>query len=205
MASILDFLDTAKGKEFIQKSSDEVNESPDKVKSALGMALPMILGAMKKKSDSPEGAEKLKKELGKEKHDGSVLDNIGVGGLSGLMGEGSGILGHVLGGSQSKIASAVGAAIGMDASKVNKLLQMAAPVIMGLLGKQKRKENIDSGGGISDLVGSVLGTNSSHDQSMLETFMDSDKGGKIAGDVTGKIFGGKGKDKPKGLGDFFKG
>jgi hypothetical protein len=119
------------------------------------------------------------------------------------MGEGSGILGHVLGGSQSKIASAVGSAIGMDASKVNKLLQMAAPVIMGILGKQKRKENINSSGGISNLLGSVLGTSSSHDQSMLETFMDSDKGGKIANDLTGKIFGGK--DKSKGLGDFFKG
>ncbi|WP_324719085.1 DUF937 domain-containing protein [Salinimicrobium sp. HB62] len=205
MASILDFLDTAKGKEFIQKSSEEVNESPEKVKSALGMALPMIMSAMKKNADNPEGAENLNKELGKEKHDGSVLDKIGIGGLSDLMGEGSGILGHVLGGSQSKIASAVGSAIGMDASKVNKLLQMAAPVIMGLLGKQKRKENIDSSGGISELVGSVLGTNSSHDQSMLETFMDSDKGGKIANDVAGKIFGDKGKDKSKGLGDFFKG
>ncbi len=205
MASILDFLDTAKGKEFIQRSSEEVNESPDKVKSALGMALPMIMGAMKKNSDTPEGAENLNKELSKDKHDGSVLDKIGSGGLSGLMGEGSGILSHVLGGSQSKIASAVGSAIGMDASKVNKLLQMAAPVIMGILGKQKRKENIDSGGGISDLVGSVLGTNSSHDQSLLETFMNSDQGGKIANDVAGKIFGGKDKDKSKGLGDFFKG
>ncbi len=203
MASILDFLDTGKGKEFVQKSSEEINESPDKVKSALGMALPMIMGALKKNADSPDGAEKLNQELGKDKHDGSVLDKIGVGDLSGLMGEGSGILGHVLGGSQSKIASAVGSAIGMDASKVNKLLQMAAPVVMGILGKQKRKDNVDSGGGISDLVGSVLGTNSSHDQSMLETLINSDKGGKIAGDVAGKIFGGKGKSK--GLGDFFKG
>ncbi|MCC8358623.1 DUF937 domain-containing protein [Salinimicrobium sediminilitoris] len=203
MASILDFLDTEKGKEFVQKSSEEVNESPDKVKSALGMALPMIMGAIKKNVDSPEGAEDLNRELKKEKHDGSVLDKLGVGGLSGLMGEGSGILSHVLGGSQSKIASAVGSAIGMDASKVSKLLQMAAPVIMGILGKQKRKDNIDSGGGISDLVGSVLGTNSSHDQSMLETFMNSDKGGKIADDIAGKIFGNK--DKSKGLGSFFKG
>ncbi|WP_029036134.1 DUF937 domain-containing protein [Salinimicrobium xinjiangense] len=203
MASILDFLDTEKGKEFIQSSSKEVNESPEKVKSALGMALPMIIGAMKKNTDSPEGARQLNSELDKEKHDGSVLDKISMGSLSGLMGEGSGILSHVLGGSQSKIASAVGSAIGMDASKVEKLLQMAAPVVMGILGQQKRKDNVQSEGGISDLVGSVLGSNSSHDQSMLETFMDSDKGGKIAGDVAGKIFGGKGKSK--GLGDFFKG
>jgi hypothetical protein len=203
MASILDFLDTDKGKEFIQSSSREVKESPENVKSALGMALPMLMGAIKKNTDSPEGAEKLNSELEKEKHNGSVLDNIGMDSLSGLMGEGSGILSHVLGGSQSKVASAVGLAIGMDASKVEKLLQMAAPVIMGILGKQKRKDNVNSGGGISDLVGSVLGSNSSHDQSLLETLVNSDKGGKIAGDAAGKILGGKGKSK--GLGDFFKG
>jgi hypothetical protein len=203
MASILDFLDTEKGKEFINSSSKELNESPEKVKSALGMALPMILGAMKKNTDAPDGAQKLNAELEKEKHDGSVLDKIGIGSLSGLMGEGSGILGHVLGGSQSKIATAVGSAIGMDSAKVSKLLQMAAPVVMGILGKQKRKDNVKSGGGISDLVGSVLGSNSAHDQSLLETFMNSDKGENIAGNVAGKIFGGKGKTK--GLGDFFKG
>lgn len=202
MASILDFLDTEKGKEFIQRSSEEVNESPEKVKSALGMAMPMIVGAMKKNSDSPEGATKLNEELGKEKHDGSVLDQLG-GGLSGLLGEGSGILSHIFGSSQSKVETGVASATGMDASKVGKLLQMAAPVIMGILGRQKRKDKVESSGGISDLIGSVLGSNSSHDQSMLETFMNSDKGGNIAGDVAGKILGGKGKSK--GLGDFFKG
>ena len=203
MASILDFLDTDTGKDFIQKSSDEVNESPEKVKSVLGMALPMIMGAIKKNTNSPEGAEKLNSELAKEKHNGSILDKFGGGGLSGILGEGSGILDHVLGGSQSKVASAVSSATGMDASKVGKILKMAAPVIMGILGKQKRKDNVQGSEGITDLVGSVMGSNSSHDQSMLETFLDADKDGNIANDVAGKIFGGKGKSK--GLGGFFKG
>lgn len=203
MASILDFLDTDTGKQFINKSSDEVNESPEKVKSVLGMALPMIMGAIKKNTNSPEGAQKLGSELEKEKHNGSVLDMIGSGGLGNLLGEGSGILGHVLGGSQSKVETAVGSATGMDASKVSKILKMAAPVIMGILGKQKRKDNVEGSGGISDLVGSVLGSNSTHDQSMLETFLNADGKGNVAKDVAGKIFGGKGKSG--GLGSFFKG
>ena len=203
MASILDFLDTDTGKQFIQKSSDEVNESPEKVKSVLGMALPMIMGAIKKNTNSPEGAQKLNSELEKDKHNGSVLDMIGSGGIGNLLGEGSGILDHVLGGSQSKVSSAVSSATGMDASKVTKILKMAAPVIMGILGKQKRKDSVQGSGGISDLVGSVLGSNSSHDQSMLETFLDADSEGNVAKDVAGKIFGGKGKSK--GLGGFFKG
>ena len=202
MASILDFLDTQTGKEFVQKSGEEVNESPEKVKSVLGMALPMIMGAIKKNTNDPEGAAKLNSELEKEKHNGSILDSLKDIGVNSLMGEGSGILGHVFGGSSSKIETAVSSATGMDASKVSKILKMAAPVVMSILGKQKRKDGVDKGG-ISSLVGSVLGSNSNHDQSLLESFMNSDQTGNIAKDVTGKLFGGK--DKSKGLGGFFKG
>lgn len=202
MASILDFLNTQTGKDFIQKSSNEVNESPEKVKSVLGMALPMIMGAIKKNTDDPQGAAKLNSELEKDKHDGSILDNLKDTAVSSLMGEGSGILGHIFGGSNSKITTAVSSATGMDASKVSKILQMAAPVVMSLLGKQKRKDGVDKGG-ISSLVGSVLGSNSSHDQSLIESLMGSDQAGNIAKNVSGKLFGGK--DSSKGLGGFFKG
>ena len=202
MASIVDFLDSDTGKQFIQKSSKEVDESPEKVKSSLGMALPMLLGAMKKNSQSEEGKESLNKALEEEKHDGSVLDSLQSGNNSALLGEGSGVLNHIFGGKQQSISEAVSSAVGIDSSKVTKLLQMAAPVVMGILGKQKRKDQVGKGG-ISDLLGSVLGTNSSHDQSLLETFMDSAGDGSIAKDVAGKLFGGK--DKSKGLGNFFKG
>ncbi len=202
MASILDFLDSDTGKDFVQKSSKEVNESPEKVKSALGMALPMLLGAMKKNSQSEDGKENLNQALEDEKHNGSILDKLKSGDLSSILNEGSGVLGHVFGGKQNQISEAVSAAIGMDSSKVTKLLKMAAPVVMGILGKQKRKDNVGKSG-ISDLLGSVMGSNSSHDQSLLETFMDSDSAGNVAKDVAGKLFGGK--DKDKGIGGFFKG
>lgn len=202
MASILDFLDTDTGKQFIHRSSKEVDESPNKVKSVLAMALPMLMGAIKKNSSSAEGSEKLETELNKEKHNGSILDSVKGGDLSGLISEGSGIVGHVLGGKQAKVAEAVSSASGMDSVKVAKLIKLAAPVIMGILGKQKRMDNVGKGG-ISELVGSVMGSNSSHDQSLLETFLDADDDSSIAGDITGKLLGGKGRSK--GLGGFFKG
>ena len=202
MASILDFLDSDTGKDFVRKSSKEVNESPEKVKSALGMALPMLLGAMKKNTQTEQGKENLNKALEDDKHNGSVLDNLKSGNISSLPGEGSGVLGHIFGGKQNQITEAVSSAIGMDSSKVAKLLKMAAPVVMGILGKQKRKDNVGKSG-ISDLVGSLMGSNSSHDQSLLETFMDADNPGNVAKDVAGKLFGGK--DKPGGIGGFFKG
>ncbi|SDL14807.1 protein of unknown function [Salinimicrobium catena] len=202
MASILDFLDTDTGKQFVQRSSKEVDESPDKVRSVLGMALPMLMGAIKKNTTSSEGAEKLNSELDKEKHNGSILDSLKNGDLSGMLSEGSGIIGHNFGGKQDKIVDVVSSATQMDSSKVTKIIKMAAPVIMGILGKQKRKDDVGKGG-LSSLVGSVMGTNSSHDQSLLETFMDADDDSNIAGQLTGKLFGGK--SDSKGLGGFFKG
>lgn len=200
MASILDFLNTDTGKDFIKKSGEEVNESPEKVKSVLGMALPMIMGAIKKNTNTPEGAGKLASELEKEKHDGSILDAIGTGGISGFLSEGSSIVEHIFGGKQNKIVEAVSSATGMNASKVAKLIKMAAPVVMGVLGKQKRKDNVQKAG-ISNLVGSVMGSDSTHDQSLLETFLDADENSGVVKDVAGKIFGGKSKS----LGGFFKG
>lgn len=202
MASILDFLNTETGKDFVEKSGKEVDESPEKVKSVLGMALPMMMGALKKNTSTPEGAEKLENELEKDKHNGSILDSIGTGGISGFLSQGSGIVDHIFGGKQNKIVQAVSSATGLDASKVAKILKMAAPVVMGVLGKQKRKDNIQRGG-ISTLIGSVMGSNSSYDQSLLETFLDADDDSSVVKEAAGKLFGGKGKSK--GLGGFFKG
>ena len=200
MASILDFLDTEKGKDFVGKAAGQLGESPDKIKTALATGLPMILGGMKKNAKTPEGAAELNKALEDQKHDGSILSSLGGGGvLSSLMSEGSGILQHVFGGKQQKVEEAVGATSGMDSSKISQLLKMAAPVIIGILGNQKRKDNV-SQGGIGDLLGSVMGSNSSHDQSMLESFLDKDGDGNIANDM-GKMF--KGKGGIKGLGDLF--
>lgn len=85
MASILDFLDTDAGKQFIQRSSKEVDESSNKVKPVLAMALPMLMGAIKKNSSSAEGSQKLDSELNKEKHNGSILDSVKSGDLSGFL------------------------------------------------------------------------------------------------------------------------
>lgn len=202
MASILDFLNSDAGKQFVQRSSDQVNESPEKVKSALGMALPMMLGALKNNAESPEGAQNLDTALNNQKHDGSILEKVTSGDLGGFISEGSDILGHIFGNKQGQIEQAVGATTGMDASKVSQLLKMAAPVVMGILGSQKRKDQVGTGG-ISELIGSVLGSNSAHDQSLLETFLNTDGDSNVIKDVTGKLFGGK--DSSKGLGSFFKG
>ena len=190
MASILDLLNTQMGEELAKKASSETSEDKGKVTSALGMALPLILGAMKRNTKDPEGAENLDKALQSEKHNGDVLNNLEEKEAEELTGEGSKILNHVLGSRQSGISKTIAGALNMDATSVNKILEMAAPVIMGLLGQQKRKDNVGASG-LSGLLGSVMGSNSSHDQSLVETLLDADGDGSVIDDVAGMVLGGK--------------
>lgn len=190
MASILDLLNTQMGEELVKKASSKTSEDKGKVTSALGMALPLILGAMKRNTKDPEGAENLDKALRSEKHNGDVLNNLEEKDADELTGEGSKILNHVLGSRQSGISKTIAGALNMNETSVNKILEMAAPVIMGLLGQQKRKDNVGASG-LSGLLGSVMGSNSSHDQSLVETLLDADGDGSVIDDVAGMVLGGK--------------
>ena len=190
MASILDLLNTQMGEELVKKASSKTSEDKGKVTSALGMALPLILGAMKRNTKDPKGAENLDKALQSEKHNGDVLNNLEEKDAEELTGEGSKILNHVLGSRRSGISKTIAGALNMDETSVNKILEMAAPVIMGLLGQQKRKDNVGASG-LSGLLGSVMGSNSSHDQSLVETLLDADGDGSVIDDVAGMVLGGK--------------
>ena len=111
MASILDLLNTDIGKQLISSASEKTNTSPDRTASVLSSAMPLILGAMKRNAATPDGAASLNNALENNKHDGSLLDNLGGllsgGGLDDLMSDGGGILGHVLGGKQERVEQTI--------------------------------------------------------------------------------------------------
>ena len=69
---------------------------------------------------------------------------------------------------------------------------MAAPILMGILGKQKSEQNLSSSNDLSGIIGGLLGGNSaSNDQSFLEKILDADRGGSVIDDVAGYHFGRK--------------
>ncbi|HAT69910.1 DUF937 domain-containing protein [Croceibacter atlanticus] len=206
MASILDLLNTDIGKQLISSASEKTNTSPDRTASVLSSAMPLILGAMKRNAATPDGAASLNSALENNKHDGSLLDNLGGllsgGGLDDLMNDGGGILGHVLGGKQERVEQTISKTSGVDAGSVGQIIKMAAPIIMGILGSQKRKDNV-SQNGLGDLLGSVLGSQSTNDQSLIETLLDADGDGSVIDDVAGMVLGGN--KKKGGLGGMLGG
>lgn len=162
------------------------------------MAMPVILGAMQRNASTPEGATSLNKTLEDKRHDGSILNQ-----LSDLLGDGkslddgAGILKHVLGGNQQRVEQNISKTSGMDADSVAKIIKMAAPILMSVLGSQKRKDNVNQGD-LGGLLGSVLGKDSTHSRSLIETLLDADGDGSILDDVAGMVLGGK--KKKGGLG-----
>lgn len=207
MASILDLLSSDLGKQLISGASAQTGQSEDKTANVLSMALPVILGAMQRNAATPQGAQSLNNALNDTRHDGSILDQLGglLGGGStdsDLLNDGAGILKHVLGGNQQNVEQNISKTSGVDAGSVAQIIKMAAPILMGVLGSQKRKDNVDQGG-IGDLLGSVLGKNTNHDQSFLESLLDADGDGSVIDDVAGMVMGGN--KKKGGLGGLLGG
>ena len=203
MASILDILNTKTGEALINTASSLTSESKEDVISALGMALPVLLGAMKSNSRSTEGAAKLNDALSHDKHDGALLNQLKDVDPDYLQDEGGKIVNHIFGEKENDISSSLGSIINIKPENLSAIIKMAAPILLGLLGSQKRKDNV-SANGLEDLLGNVLGSNSKHDSSFLETILDRDGDGNIIDDIGGMILGGNNSGKTGGsiLGGF---
>lgn len=201
MASILDLLSSDMGKQLISGASAQTGQPEDKTANVLSMALPVILGAMQRNAASPQGAQSLNNALEDNRHDGSILEQLsgllGNGADSNLLNDGAGILKHVLGGNQQNVEQNISKTSGVDAGSVAQIIKMAAPILMSVLGSQKRKDNVGESG-IGELLGSVLGKNTDHDQSLLTTLLDANGDGSVIDDVAGMVMGGN--KKKGGLG-----
>ena len=206
MSGLLDLLNSPMGKQLISGVAGQTGQPENKTSDVLSMAMPLLLGAMKKNVSSPQGAEGLMSALS-SKHDGSILDNLG--GLFGggvddsVMSDGAGILSHVFGGKQSQVESALSQKSGMDAGSIANILKIAAPIVMGFIGKQTSQNKVSDAGGMNNLLGSMLGGQPQQNQSLITSLLDADGDGSILDDVAGMVMGG-GKKKG-GLGGLLGG
>ncbi len=197
MSGLLDILNSPMGKQLISGVAGQTGQPENKTADVLSMAMPLLLGAMKKNVSSPQGAEGLMSALS-SKHDGSILDNLG--GLFGggvddsVMNDGAGILGHVFAGKQPQVENALSQKSGMDVGSIASILKIAAPIVMGFLGKQKAQSNVSDANGLNSLLGGMLGGQPQQNQSLITTLLDADGDGSILDDVAGMVMGG-GKKK----------
>ncbi len=211
MQGIFDLLNSDLGKTIINGVSNSTGTNQNKTSSVLSMALPVLMKAMERNASTPEGAQGLMGALN-NKHDGSILDNLGDlfnGGVNQeVKVDGAKILGHVLGQRQQGVQQVIGQKAGVDSSSVGEILKVAAPILMGVLGKQTRQNNVSSQSDLGGLLGGLLGGASNSgpvtkEQTFLEQVLDSDGDGSVIDDVAGMLLGGS--EKKGGLGGLLGG
>ena len=176
--------------------ASQVGGNEGEVKNGVMAALPAMLAALGKNAGTEKGAEELNNAL-ENKHDGSILDN-----LSGYLSnpdlkDGAGILNHLFGNQTSNVANAVSQSSGLDTNGSMKMLQMLAPILMGMLGQKKKQNNLDAKGlgNLTSMLASNFGSEAGT-SGIMETvtnLLDANKDGNVVDDImgmVGKFFGG---------------
>lgn len=202
MNSILDLLADNIGGDNIGQLAGAIGADTSQTQTAVAAALPAILTALNRQTNTTSGAGALASALDRD-HDGSLLDHLGgflAGQVTGKQADGGGILGHILGGQQSTVEQGVAKASGLDMAQVAKLLPILAPIVMAALGKRKREAGLDEAG-----LSGILGEDATRARQAapsgvigaLSSFLDRDGDGSIQDDLLahagkaalGKLFG----------------
>lgn len=169
----------------LSQISRQIGSDEQTTGNALSAALPILLGALAKNSSNRSGAQSLLNALSKD-HNGSVLNNLGNLIDNPDAGQGSGILGHVLGASRSRVESSLGKSTGLNPAAIAKLLTIAAPIVMGVLGKERTSRNVDSQGlsNMLNLENMRVQNREPQSSSVLNILLDSDRDGDVdLGDI----------------------
>ncbi|MEM6317194.1 MAG: DUF937 domain-containing protein [Bacteroidota bacterium] len=191
MANLIDLLQGQLSDGLIEQLSNQIGAPKQQTRTAADSILSSLIGGLAKNAQKPGGAEAIANALERD-HDGSLLDNLNdlIGGgqspnINSRAANGSGILKHVLGGKQGGIMDMVSQISGLEQNKTSNLMAMLAPIVMGMLGKQKRQQGMDAGG-IASILAGALGQQKQQGgmaTSLITSLLDRDGDGSAVDDV----------------------
>jgi hypothetical protein len=166
------------------KSADA---EPSQVQQLVKLGLPALVQALGRNASTPAGADSLAKAL--DQHQEDPVDDI-EGFLNQVdTQDGSKILQHTFSGNNERVQQNLAQNTGLATGQVANLLTQLAPLVLGVLGQQKKQQNLDASG-VSGLLNSVLGqAGSSGLMDKVKQMLDSDHDGDIMDDVK-KLLGG---------------
>ena len=176
--------------------ASQLGADQQQTESAVGAAVPMLLGMLGNNANQGGGADALFGALMRDHAPaqaqgfgggdllGSVLGSV-LGGGQGQS-AGSAILGHIFGGQQQQAESSLGQASGLGGGNAGQLLAILAPIVMSFLANKVQGNGLDAGG-----LGQVLQQEQAQTQqqgglggSLLTSMLDQDGDGPLgAGDL----------------------
>ena len=181
--------------------ASQLGADQQQTESAVGAAVPMLLGMLGNNANQGGGADALFGALMRDHAPaqaqgfgggdllGSVLGSV-LGGGQG-QGAGSAILGHIFGGQQQQAESSLGQASGLGGGNAGQLLTILAPIVMSFLANKVQGSGLDAGG-----LGQVLQQERAQTQqqgglggSLLTSMLDQDGDGQLGAGVLFKLAG----------------
>lgn len=168
--------------------------SPDVAKEAVEQGGAVLLGGLAKNASTSEGSAAIENAL--KRHKGKTgaakVDDIDQA-------DGGKIVSHILGDDEQKVTQKLTESKETAGIDFGKLLPILAPIVMGLIANATKDKSAkpgtaeaQSGGGIGDVIGGLLGGGSS-------------SGGGGIGDVIGGLLGGGSSSGGGGIGDLLGG
>lgn len=172
----------------VSQIGQKIGADEQTTNSALSSTIPLLFSALAKNASEPAGAQELFKAVA-EDHDGSILDHMDSFLGNPESANGAGILKHVLGSQQPAVTEGLTKNTGLESNQVAQILQIAAPLVMGMLGKQQKQANLD----VDGLTGLLLGEKQTVEESnpdmmgMLNTLLDVNKNGSALDEIFGML------------------
>jgi hypothetical protein len=196
MDSVLQLIISQLSGDTVSKISDKLGVDEAQAQRAIGLALPVIIGALNRNASSSDGAQSLTNALQRD-HDGSILENLGEKvSQQSTIEDGMAILGHLFGEKQSGVEKSVSKGTGLDPQAAAQLFAMLAPIVMGALGQIRQKKSLDAQG-VSQVLQQERDT-VEKSTSGLTQLLDLDGDGDVTEEVInlgasllGGLFGGK--------------
>ncbi|HUR31509.1 MAG TPA: DUF937 domain-containing protein, partial [Saprospiraceae bacterium] len=167
-------------------------DSNEQTEAAVSAVTSSLVTGLAKNAEKPNGLQSLISALDRD-HDGSILDDA-AGFIFGRRrpdnprtSNGPGILEHIFGSRQDRVAEGIGRGTGMDKGKILQLMMTFAPLILGALSRRNRQGSGGGGlgsgglgsgglgGGLLDLLKNTTRNRSSqlNDNGLLSRLVDS--------------------------------
>lgn len=191
MTNLMDLLKGQLSEKLLDQLGSQVGANREQTSSAASGIFTTLLGALSNNTKSKEGASSLASALDKD-HDGSILNDL-AGMLGGRRGKkqnartlnGAGILKNLLGSKQGGVIEGISKMAGLDKSAAGGLLMKLATMVMGVLGKAKKEQNLSSKG-LTDFLSASRKNNrqpANSQMDMITQLLDRDGDGDIKDDI----------------------
>ncbi|MEM8962867.1 MAG: DUF937 domain-containing protein [Acidobacteriota bacterium] len=183
--SLFDMLENSIGDNELDQIGQQTGADRQQVQQVVEAGLPLMLNSLGAQANAPGGAAGIMQMLDRD-GDGDIMDDIGgfLGGGGGG-GAGAGMLGVLLGGRADRVEQQLGNQTGMQPNQVGQILSMLAPIVMGMLQRQRQTQGLDDAGlaGVLQQERQVAMQRRPQAQGLLGSILDRDGDGNPMDDV----------------------